>query len=156
MQIKEIETVKERFWSKVALTADPSRCWEWQAATLKKGYGTVTVQRKSFLAHRFSWFLHHGTHPDPNLFVIHSCDNRKCVNPSHLREGTHLDNMRDMVLRNRSSHYWAERSHCMRGHEYNEQNSYIYYWKTLRRRVCKACHIIKYKTRFKKYQNLPE
>jgi HNH endonuclease len=35
------------------------------------------------------------------LHVLHNCDEPACINPEHLRVGTHADNMRDTVLRNR-------------------------------------------------------
>jgi hypothetical protein len=33
---------------------------------------------------------------------LHTCDNRPCVNQSHLYEGTHANNMEDMVQRKRN------------------------------------------------------
>ena len=33
--------------------------------------------------------------------ALHSCDNPTCINPDHLREGSHLENMGDMVSRQR-------------------------------------------------------
>lgn len=38
------------------------------------------------------------------LFILHSCDNRGCVNPAHLRPGTHDDNMLDKMTRGRQNH----------------------------------------------------
>lgn len=53
------------------------------------------------LAHRASWVIHNGDIPD-GLFVLHHCDNPKCVNPSHLYLGTAADNSNDRVKRGRS------------------------------------------------------
>ena len=34
-------------------------------------------------------------------FVLHSCDDERCINTDHLRVGTHQENMEDKVERNR-------------------------------------------------------
>ena len=47
------------------------------------------------LAHRASWKIHHGDNPPDDLFVLHLCDNPKCVRPDHLRIGTNEKNMRE-------------------------------------------------------------
>lgn len=87
----------ERFWNKVDKT---DACWNWTAALSRKdGYGQFQLHGGPKLAHRVSWFLTHGSWP--NALVLHSCDNPRCVNPAHLREGTHRDNMRDRSERGR-------------------------------------------------------
>lgn len=94
-------TVEERFWSKVAV-AGPSECWPWKASvTGNSGYGTLKDAGREVKAHRFSYELHHGPIPE-GLVVRHDCDVRHCVNPAHLRIGTPLDNVQDMVDRGRA------------------------------------------------------
>lgn len=53
-------------------------------------------------AHKVSMFLYKGIKTDENLHVLHICDNPKCVNPDHLRTGSHTDNMRDMFKKGRN------------------------------------------------------
>jgi hypothetical protein len=57
------------------------------------------------LAHRVAWELTHGPIPDGEghhgTVVMHTCDNRLCCNPAHLRLGTQADNVRDMDAKGR-------------------------------------------------------
>lgn len=89
----------KRFWSKVDVRG-PDECWPWKGVKHGPGYGAFHVFRKKVNAHRIAYMIHHGQ-TDPKLDVLHVCDNRLCQNPSHLFQGTHLDNMHDMIAKGR-------------------------------------------------------
>jgi len=96
---KRTKSVSERFWEKVSVPDDTSQCWEWQA-NIVYGYGMFVENRKSILAHRWSYIFHNGEIPE-GLYVLHKCDNRKCVNPQHLFLGTYKDNAVDRQRKGR-------------------------------------------------------
>jgi hypothetical protein len=75
-------------------------CWEFNGCKMPNGYGKVTVKKKTWLAHRYSYFINVGIIPD-GMHVCHKCDNRSCINPKHLFLGTRKDNMQDMISKNR-------------------------------------------------------
>lgn len=77
-------------------------CWLWLGSVSEGGYGTVSVDGHTKLAHRQSYILHKGPIPK-DMLVCHTCDVRACCNPDHLYVGTHEENMRDVRLRDRSS-----------------------------------------------------
>lgn len=69
-------------------------CWEWTASLSGAGYGQIKVFGKMRTAHRYSFELHNGEIP-PDLSVMHVCDVKKCINPDHLKLGTHAENLAD-------------------------------------------------------------
>ena len=87
----------DRFWKKVDKAFG---CWLWTGSVHKSGYGQFRYMGKTQPAHRVSYELFVGPIPE-GLDVLHSCDERRCVNPAHLRPGTDLDNSRDKVERGR-------------------------------------------------------
>jgi hypothetical protein len=90
-----------RFWSKVQVLG-LDECWEWSRSLFPRGYGRVTFQGQVVGAHRVAYELTHGLIPQ-GLDVLHSCDNRKCCNPTHLRLGTDQDNVEDKMSRGRQT-----------------------------------------------------
>ena len=72
-------------------------CWIWTGPTNTKGYGKVWHDSKYHTAH--SWFYEFFTGSKAQIPMMHSCDNKLCCNPYHLRHGTHKENMEDAVRR---------------------------------------------------------
>jgi len=94
--------IEDRFRTKFT-PAGEHECWNWQGAKTGKGYGVIQEAGKGsrlLLAHRVSHEIHKGPVPD-GLLVLHSCDNRLCVNPAHLSAGTQSQNILDAFARGR-------------------------------------------------------
>lgn len=74
-------------------------CREWTGTFFNSGYGSACVEYKTYLAHRLAYLTFVG--PIGQNKVCHSCDNPKCINPSHLFLGSQQDNMDDKVKKGR-------------------------------------------------------
>ena len=121
-----------RFWSKVH--ADSSGCWLWTAALNDAGYGKYSIRRSTWRrAHRVAYLGLVGPIPD-GLTLDHLCRVRRCVNPSHLEPVTAGENvLRGVGLSAQNN----RKTHCRRGHEFTEENTYHY--PASEERGCRAC-----------------
>jgi hypothetical protein len=121
---------KKRFMAKIDWKAEG--CWLWQGAIIGKppnNYGVFRLspqngeRGKRTLAHQYSYRLFRGPISD-GLEIHHTCMNPLCVRPNHLRLVTHKGNM-ELMQKNRKWDTDRAKTHCLRGHEYTPQNTYI-------------------------------
>lgn len=87
---------KERFLSKVEKT---DNCWLFTGGISTTGYGVFWLNGKNENSHKAAYILLVGDTMDK--WVLHTCDNKKCVNPNHLYLGNREQNTKDAVDRNR-------------------------------------------------------
>lgn len=82
------EKIAALFWAKVDKTND---CWLWIASKNRAGYGHFRSHGRSLGAHRVSYEMANG--PIVGKWEVdHTCHNRDCVKPDHLRLTTRKQN----------------------------------------------------------------
>lgn len=92
---KQIET----FWKHVEINSLDA-CWNWLRKKTRDGYGCVRIGGVIKSAHRVAFEIANGS-INSKLFIMHTCDNRACCNPAHLKQGTRSENMQDMIRKGR-------------------------------------------------------
>ena len=97
----------DRFMKKVGKQPNLSGCWSWTGGQTGGGYGKFQFRGRGWRAHRAAWEMFVGPIPGSGdahgMCVLHRCDNRLCVNPSHLFLGTMRDNNHDMIRKGRQN-----------------------------------------------------
>ncbi len=121
-----MRTLEERFKTKVKFPQFNTDCWKWIGATGSNGYGQIWVKDHKEQAHRVAYFLFVG--PITKETIDHTCRNKDCVNPRHLRQMSMLDNVIDGCKN-------LQKTHCPKGHLYDGDN--LIKWKTFR--YCRTC-----------------
>jgi hypothetical protein len=127
-RVKEKTTLSER------------GCWVWQGWATVRGYGQTTYHGKGVRIHRKTFEIVNGVELATEQYVCHSCDVKRCCNPDHLWLGDTSSNMLDFVVKGK--HYWRNKTHCPKGHEYTPENTYVRPASAGQRagsRACKEC-----------------
>lgn len=98
---EELRHIELRFWTKTK-DESGSDCIEW-ATPARNGSGSRPAFHygRNEGAHRVAYDLHCGELPEGNgdEVILHSCDNKMCVNPAHLSRGSKSENTRQWYER---------------------------------------------------------
>ena len=122
-----MKSTYERFWDKV-VERDKVLCWDWLGTHNKGGYGLFwPTNRATWPAHRYMFSIENNN-LIADMEIHHTCNNPGCVNPYHLEQVTKQYNM--------SQGKKAQQTHCINGHEFTYENTYI---KPNGCRNCKTC-----------------
>ena len=117
-------SVEQRFWEKVDFSGS---CWGWMGPR-SKGYGRFGIGGKVVLAHRFARELL-GVPAPADLCLDHLCRNKACVNPDHTEPVTLAENTRragfKKGMRTVIGDSHLAKTHCKRGHPYDDKNTCI-------------------------------
>jgi HNH endonuclease len=114
-------------------------CWEWTGARDGGGYGQISTgsrtdgSRRLVKAHRVTYEFFVGPIPD-DLEIDHLCNRHWCVNPAHLNPVTHQQNTARWADEFSPN---ARKTHCIWGHPFNEENTYI---RPNGNRTCRTCN----------------
>lgn len=123
------EPVEPRIWTHVEPTGF---CWEWTGRVETTGYGKFSYRGAQVLAHRFVYELLVGPIPS-GMQIDHLCHNRACVNPDHLEPvSARINQLRSMSPSGQN----VRKTHCPKGHPYDEENTYV---TPNGGRQCRAC-----------------
>lgn len=116
----------------------------WVKPRRRSGYAWFRLRGVAVRAHRLAWMAFHGEIP-VGMYVCHRCNNKACLNPSHLYLGTHRQNIADAGRDGLLSHPHqpqgptrenAQKTACVHGHPFNAANTYV---RPTGERECRAC-----------------
>lgn len=135
-------SIRERIAKRVVQRGD---CMIWTGCTVRGGYGQIRIGGQTLYVHRVAYETAVGPIPD-GMEVDHLCFERACVNPDHLEPVTPDINKSRSRPGRRGQHRAAiekSKTHCPRGHAYDESNTYTHN----NGRYCRACRRERYAER---------
>ena len=116
-----------------------SNCWLWTGSkNHPNGHGEIRITskhgyKKKFYVHRLSAWIYY----DYDLFnderqvnhIDSLCQFKYCWNPDHIYLGTAKTNSFDAIQSGKWTPglYQTLKTHCPKGHEYTEENTYYHY-----------------------------
>lgn len=112
----DINDIPANLASRIKATA--GGCWEWTGTKTMAGYGQIIMERKRIYVHRYLFGLLKEPLND-SLELDHLCRCRNCCNPDHLEQVTHAENVRRGACKDIN----GTKTHCPKGHPYDEQNT---------------------------------
>jgi hypothetical protein len=144
------KNVKDRILSNIEINDE--ECWIWQGKLDGNGYARTSYirqdgyYRRSGYAHIASYLVFIGTYP-LELKLDHLCRVPACVNPHHLEPVTQREN----ILRGLSCFAInVRKTHCVAGHEYTPENTFIRMVNGNPNRRCRTCKRESEKQSYKK------
>lgn len=137
----KFETLESRFNKRIEIKdmGYLTPCHVWVGLVNHDGYGHYNYYSSNLKPHIFFYEQKNGKVPD-NLELDHLCRIRACCNAEHLEAVTHSENLKRGNWKNKN------KTHCLRNHEFNDENTYI---SKDGKRQCKTCNREKAKIRMR-------
>ena len=130
--MKKYSCLRESFLAKIAkIRRSRQECWMWSQ---RPCYGRVQWRSHGDAAHRYSWKHFNKLDIPEGMVVMHTCDNPPCVNPWHLKLGTHSDNLNDCRRKRRRSpkpknyNSWNDRGHSPQSRKLQWRTRHLKKW----------------------------